>query len=300
MHRPGVPSDPIGLAAEALERMTGHKPLPPIFTAHLFPKLEGMLIELLRSLAPDDWERQTVSPRWKVKDVAAHLLDTQLRKLSLARDGYAPERHVIQSPEDLAGLINRLNEEGVRLYRRLSPAILIAMMEVASRQSAEYHQSLDPYATAKFGVSWAGEQESLNWFDTAREFTERWHHQQQIRMAAGRPGIQTRELYHPVLDCFMRGLPFAYRQVAAEPGSLLQFNVAGECGGSWYLLRDDSEWQLVDHLCRNKVSEVSIPQEIAWLVFTKGMDRQAAAAQTKVQGDHALGFHVLGMIAIIA
>lgn len=56
--------------------MSQHKPLPPIFTAHLFPKLEGMLIELLRSLAPDDWERQTVSPRWKVKDVAAHLLDT--------------------------------------------------------------------------------------------------------------------------------------------------------------------------------------------------------------------------------
>jgi uncharacterized protein (TIGR03083 family) len=278
--------------------MIRHKPLPPIFTAHLFPKLEGMLIELLRSLAPDDWERQTVSPRWKVKDVAAHLLDTQLRKLSLARDGSEPP--VIQPAEDLAGLINRLNEEGVRLYRRLSPAVLIAMMELASRQSAEYHQSLDPYATAKFGVSWAGEQESLNWFDTAREFTERWHHQQQIRMAADRPGILTRELYHPVLDCFMRGLPFAYRRVAAEPGSLLQINVAGECGGNWYLLRDDIGWQLVDHLCGDKVSEVTIPQEIAWLVFTKGMERESAAVQTKVQGDRALGLHVLGMIAIVA
>jgi uncharacterized protein (TIGR03083 family) len=288
------------LAAEVLERMSRHKPLPPIFTAHLFPKLEGMLIELLRSLAPDDWERQTVSPRWKVKDVAAHLLDTQLRKLSLARDGYSAEHHVIQSAEDLAGLINRLNEEGVRLYRRLSPAVLIAMMELASRLSAEYHQSLDPYATAKFGVSWAGEQESLNWFDTAREFTERWHHQQQIRMAADRPGILTRELYYPVLDCFMRGLPFAYRQVAPEPGSLLQFNVAGECGGSWYLLRNDSGWQLVDHRCGKTESQVTIPQEIAWLVFTKGMDRRSAAAQTKVQGDRALGLHVLGMTAIVA
>ena len=32
---------------------------------------------------------QTIAPAWKVKDVAAHLLDTQLRKLSLVRDGYA-------------------------------------------------------------------------------------------------------------------------------------------------------------------------------------------------------------------
>ena len=98
----------------------------------------------------------------------------------------------------------------------------------------------------------------------------------------------------------MRGLPFAYRQVAAEPGSLVQINVSGECGGSWYLLREDRGWQLVDHLCGDKVSEVTIPQEIAWLVFTKGIERQTAAAQTQVQGDHALGCHVLGMIAIVA
>ena len=66
------------------------------------------------------------------------------------------------------------------------------------------------------------------------------------------------------------------------------------------LLRAESGWQLVEHLCGNKVSEVTVPQEIAWLVFTKGMDRQSAAARTTVQGDRALGLHVLGMIAIVA
>ena len=62
-----------------------------------------------------------------------------------------------------------------------------------------------------FPVSWAGEQESANWFDIAREFTERWHHQQQIRLAVEKPGIMTREFYYPVLDCFMRALPYSYR-----------------------------------------------------------------------------------------
>lgn len=280
--------------------MTEPTPLPPLLTAHLFPKIEGLLIELLQSLSPEDWERQTVSPRWKVKDVAAHLLDTQLRKLSLARDGYFAEQPVINSPSDLAAFINRLNEEGVRQYRRLSPAVLIAMMELASQQSATYHRSLDPFAPAMFGVSWAGEAQSLNWFDTAREFTERWHHQQQIRMAVHRPGIMTRELYYPVLDCFMRALPFAYRNVAAEPGSLLQLNVSGECGGSWYLLRNGAAWTLVDRAGGNKVAEVTIPQEIAWLIFTKGISRNAAAAQTRFEGDQAMGAHVLKTIAIVA
>jgi len=280
--------------------MSAHNTLPPILTAHLFPKLEGLLVELLRSLAPEDWDRQTVAPRWKVKDVAAHLLDTQLRKLSLARDGYASEQVEIRSARQLAALINRLNDEGVRLYRRLSPAVLIALMELASRESAEYHQSLDPYATAKFGVSWAGEQESPNWFDTARELTERWHHQQQIRMAVGRPGIMTRELYYPVLDCFMRALPFAYREIADETGTLLQVNISGECGGSWYLLRDEGGWQLVNQPAGKKACEVTIPQEIAWLLFTKGMNRESAAGQTKIEGDRALGLRVLEMIAIVA
>ena len=55
------------------------------------------------------------------------------------------------------------------------------------------------------------ERRGPNWFHLAREFTERWHHQQQIRLATERDGIMTRELYHPVLECFMRALPFAFR-----------------------------------------------------------------------------------------
>jgi len=67
------------------------EPLQPIFTAHLFPELEAKLLELLRSLTPEDWEKQTLAPKWMVKDVAAHLLDTQTRKLAAARHGYKPE-----------------------------------------------------------------------------------------------------------------------------------------------------------------------------------------------------------------
>src|SRR5258708_6913911 len=107
--------------------------LKPILTVHLFPKLDGMLIELLRSLAPEDWEKQTVSPKWKVKDVAAHLLDTALRGVSIGRDGYITESPRINSPADLAAFINQLNQEGVNVYRRLSPAVLIALMEVATK-----------------------------------------------------------------------------------------------------------------------------------------------------------------------
>jgi uncharacterized protein (TIGR03083 family) len=273
--------------------------LQPIFTAHLFPELEAQLIELLRSLAPEDWEKQTLAPKWKVKDVAAHLLDTQVRKLAAARHGYKPENSKKLSPEKLVTLINSLNAEGVRKYSQLNPDDSISKMEAASRESAEYHQALDPFGTAMFPVSWAGEEESANWFDTAREFTERWHHQQQIRVAVHKPGIMTREFYFPVLDCFLRALPYSYRNVSAKSGSLAQFNVSGECGGSWYLFRDGDAWQLIASPDGKKISEVTIPQEIAWRIFTKGISFEEARAQVQVGGEEAVGLHILKVISIV-
>ena len=122
----------------------------PILTAHLFPKVERLLIELLRLLGPADWQAQTVSPKWRVKDVAAHLLDTQLRKLALLRDDFATERPNIDSPADLTAYINRLNDEGVAYFRRLSPALLVSLMELASRQSCAFHEALDPWPRPLF------------------------------------------------------------------------------------------------------------------------------------------------------
>jgi uncharacterized protein (TIGR03083 family) len=166
--------------------------LAPILTAHLFPSLEVNLVELLRSLTSDEWEAPTIAGKWTVRDVAAHLLDTQLRRLSGGRDRHFREETRVSSDEDLIALVNTLNAEGVQVYGRLSGNVLIALLEATSAQLCQYFDSLDPFAMG-LGVSWAGETRSPNWFDGAREFTERWHHQQQIRLAVGKPGIMTRE-----------------------------------------------------------------------------------------------------------
>ena len=64
------------------------EPLTPIYTAELFSPLHQELLALLRGLTPADWERPTVAGSWRVRDVAAHLLDVSLRKLSFQRDGH--------------------------------------------------------------------------------------------------------------------------------------------------------------------------------------------------------------------
>jgi len=271
----------------------------PILCAHLLRKVDAKLSELLRSLTPDDWDRQTIAPRWKVRDVAAHLLDTPLRKLSMVRDKNFVERVEIRSEQDLVKLINRLNEDGVKVYRRLSPPLLIHFMEIACEESATFHESLDAFAPAAFAVSWAGEAESLNWFDTARELTERWHHQQQIRLATDRPGIMTRELYHPVIDCFLRGLPHRFQKVDAREGTNVAIEIAGDCGGSWVLSKSNARWKIGEGTTADWTSRITIPQEIAWRVFTKGIARDSAREQSLLEGEKSPGEAVLGLTAIV-
>lgn len=271
----------------------------PILCAHLIRKVDEELIDLLESLSPAEWDIQTIAPNWKVRDVAAHLLDTPLRKLSIVRDSYSAERVEIRSPQDVVAMVNRLNREGVTVYRRMSPPVLIDLMQLACGQSARFHESLDPFAPAAFAVSWAGEERSLNWFDTARELTERWHHQQQIRLATNRPGILVPELYHPVLDCFVRGLPYLYRNVEAPVGTTLLLEIPGESGGRWFLSRTPAGWEFADREVTDLASRVTIPAELAWRFFTKGIDHQSARAQIKIDGDPLLGERVLSLTAII-
>jgi uncharacterized protein (TIGR03083 family) len=274
--------------------------LPPILCAHVLRRVDEQLIDLLRSLKPAEWDIQTIAPLWKVRDVAAHLLDTTLRKLSMVRDGCYVEAVDIRSPQDVVALVNRLNHQGVNVYRNLSASVLIDLMTLACEQSARFHESLDPFAPAAFGVSWAGEEKSLNWFDTARELTERWHHQQQIRLATNRPGIMEPELYRPVLDCFVRGLPFLFRDTESPVGTAILLEISGECGGRWMLSRGATGWALVENSADEFAARVTIPQSLAWRIFTKGIDRESAREQVEMHGDPGLGEKVLQLTAIVA
>src|SRR5258706_3652794 len=247
---PALPMQPYGLR--------------PLLTAHLFPQLAAKLLELLRSLEPADWDKQTIAPKWRVRHVAAHLLDTQLRKLSMVRDGYFSEAPASQSHADVRAFVDRMNAEGVAVYSRLSPQLLISLLEHASREFCEHIRSLNPFEPALFPVSWAGEAESLNWFDIARELTEHWHHQQQIRLATGREGIMTPELYHPVLETFMHALPFCYRAVRAQEDALVRIAVSGDCGGEWNLIRTPAGWRLIASTSGQESARVEVPQAIAW------------------------------------
>ena len=113
-----VPQHLVGL----IERM---EPLrTPSIPRDLFPALHAELIALLRGLDDNDWTRQTIAPAWRVRDVAAHLLDGDLRKLSGGRDRQALASRPLTSFGDIVALINEANASGVAYAVRLSPRVM--------------------------------------------------------------------------------------------------------------------------------------------------------------------------------
>jgi uncharacterized protein (TIGR03083 family) len=281
-------------------RTTDLAPVRPVFLVDLFPPLHQELITLLRGLDPADWHRQTACALWSVKDIAAHLLDTSLRRISFGRDrlDMTPDTE-IASYDDLVGYLNRLNAEWIAAARRLSPRVLIELLDFTAPVMHALFQSLDPHAPATFSVAWAGESTSANWFDIAREYTERWLHQQQIREAVNDAGLMARRWLGPALDVFMRAVPFTYQQVETQPGRSVQIEIEGEAGGVWTLVRQARRWELFTGSDEAAAANVRLDQDTAWRLFSKSL-APASRGKIRIEGDRRLGQPLLGSVAVMA
>jgi uncharacterized protein (TIGR03083 family) len=271
-----------------------------VMVTHLFPPERASLVELLASLGVDQWQAPTVCPGWSVKDVALHLLGDDIGLLSRRRDGVAPT----DAPGEPAGwrelvaVLDRLNQTWVEATRRISPRLLGELLEFTGEATWRYLAGLDLFAV-EARVSWVGPDPVPNWLDVAREYTERWTHQQQIRDAAGVPGLKEPAFMAPVLATFVHALPAAFTGVPAPAGTTVEVVVGGEGGGSWMLTRTPARWRLAAGTAAEPAARVLLDTETAWRLWTKGIGQDAALAAVSISGDRALGRRVLDAVAII-
>ena len=124
-----------------------------------------------------------------MKDVTAHLLGDDIGRLSWGRDGYVNPAFAagldIATLPGLVAAIDRQNAVWVTGARRISSRLLIELLETTGELTEAYFASLDMTALG-MPVDWAGPEPAPVWLDVAREYTERWVHQQHIRDAVGK------------------------------------------------------------------------------------------------------------------
>ena len=136
-------------------------------------------------------------------------------------------------------------------------------------------------------------------------------------------------LFAPVLDTFVRALPHTYRGVDAATRTHVRLVIKGDSGGAWSLVRgnrpniqgtearrttgvrantDDvaqpppavSPWNLYADTDTPPAATVTVDQETAWRLFTRGIDPATAREYARIEGDAELGEVALGAVAIIA
>jgi len=273
------------------------KPVEPIFVNDLFEPMLNDLLELLRHLPEPEWGYATPCPGWTVKDIALHLLGDEIGQLSRRRDKDLSS--LLPSGPDLVSRINKNNELWVEATRRISPRLLCDLLDMIGHEVVDYFKGLD-LMEMNGSVSWAGPDPAPVWLDVAREYTERWHHQQHIREAVGRSGLTDALFLRPVLNTFVRALPYTFRAVEAPEQTVMKLVVAGEAGQSWDLLREEARWALFTETSFAPAATVALDQETAWKLFTKGIAPEKARERATVQGDEALASTLFSTVSIIA
>ena len=270
----------------------------PVIVTTLFPEIHGELITLLKSLSESDWQKPTVCPNWSVKDVALHLLGGEIGNLSRRRDGNVSKAS-INDWSELVTFINDWNQSWVSAANRISPPLLIDLLELVGSQMCRYFQELDPFAMGG-AVSWVGPEPVPVWLDLAREYTERWHHQQHIRDAVGMPDLKQPKYFSPVIASFIRALPRTYHETIADENTSVTMTITGQSGGCWSVLYNNMNWTLYSGAPAKSDAEVILDQEIAWRLFTHGISQNTVLEQVKIKGNQTLGLKVFNMVSIIA
>lgn len=243
-------------------RQAGHVDLwaaPIADTRPLFDWERRDLLSLLADMTSPNWSATTAAGTWTVKDVALHLLDGDLTRLSAGRDhdatGLLPT-HVPAS--EFAALLATKNQRWINAAQHLSGRVIRDLLADTTERISDWTANADLRAPAQ--VSWAADEPVPAWLDLAREFTETWVHHQQIRHALGRSTDTTR--LGAVLHTFIWALPHQYR-ASASPGTTVNVNLAA--GGSWTLrVEHGGRWTLHEGSAPEPQAVVTFTDEAAW------------------------------------
>ncbi|WP_066361452.1 maleylpyruvate isomerase family mycothiol-dependent enzyme [Herbidospora mongoliensis] len=263
----------------------------PIDVRHLFPTERRRLLDLLEGLSPAEWTRPTVCPGWTVHDIATHILHDYGRRLSGSRDGHHGSG--FRAGETLPVFLARVNDEFVQAARSFSPAVVTDLIRHLGVQLDAHWTRQDLDAPADLDVSWAAtDVPSPAWLDIAREYTEFWVHQQQIRDAVARPGAH--DLIAPVIDTYARALPFALRDQVRPEGTSVVLKVGER---EWSAVWHDDRWRMG---AGNPAAEVTMDQDAFWRLASRGITVEEGRRRATMTGDPELTAAATTLLAVIA
>jgi uncharacterized protein (TIGR03083 family) len=277
----------------ALEQLGPGRDVRPVFVA-----ARTELLGLLGDLSAEQWSAPTICAGWTVRDVALHLLHDDLRRLSRSRDRFRGGR----SPDPgqtLPEFLNRENQRWVCENAFLSPRLLVDLLSDTARM-LEVMWAGAGLEEPSEGVSWAGVELAPVWLDVARDYSEDWTHQQQIRDAIGIPGLTDPTFLDPILDTFLRAAPHTYRAVSAVLGESVQIDLVDHDRTlTWSLTAEPAGWYLSQGRSAAPTARITLPADTLWRLATGGITINTAGRFAVLDGAHHLAEPLLRIVSVV-
>ncbi len=257
------------------------------------------LLELLRAMSAEDWERSTECPAWNVKGIALHILGDDLSLLTRQRDASIDSLTLfaIDHPGmSFRSLLDGFNEQWVTAARFLSNELVIEMLGLVGDWSETFYCNVDLETTSREPVGFFAETEpSPYWQVIAREYVERFTHQSQIRRAVGAPELggelttsAARVIVH-VLAAWMRNYePTAGAAIALDFGTV----------GAWTVERETDRWAVLEGSAdRTATARISVSPSDAVAMLSRGIAHDEVVGRLTITGDATLASGALDIIA---
>ncbi len=256
------------------------------------------LLELLRSLSADEWERPTECPAWTVKGIALHILGDDLSLLTRQRDASTDSLTLFALDHpgfSFRALLDGFNEQWVTASRFLSNELVIELLGLVGDWSDAFYRDVGLETTSREPVGFFAETEpSPYWQVIAREYVERFVHQSQIRRAVGASELDG-ELVTAAARVIVHVLAAWMRDYAPAVGSAIAVDF-GAVGG-WTLERAADRWGVLDAGAdRAAAARIAVVPTATVAMLSRGISQDEVATLLTISGDDSLARGAIDII----
>ena len=238
---------------------------------NLFQRLNSKLFELLSGLSSEQWNKNLSGGNSKVKDIAIQLLDESRQNLFHFFD------------------VSDLNDIQINSYKDFNPETYLSDLQIIHEQLGPYFNKIPTFS----GLD-NNSKLSVIAIDLLKIYAKNWLYQQEIRQAVGASLLLESDFYHPFLEYCMRFLPKHFENVCQANDTIISIEIVAETNLAWQLIRVEKAWDLVENQSYSD-AQVYIDQNIAWILFSGGVDIYEASQYWQVIGNQDLGRHVLSL-----
>ena len=255
----------------------------------------GAIETMARDLVEAEWDLPSECPGWTVRDVLSHLIG--IERVLLGDPAPAPLEPL---PAHVQNEVGARNEAWVA-ERRARPGrdVLAEFEEVAARRLAD----LRAFPVARFdeiGPTPVGEVPYREFMNV--RVMDSWVHEQDIRVATGRPGHDSGPAAQLSLDRLASAMPFVVgKQAGAPEGASVRFDLRGSMPRRIDVVVRDGRAKAVSTLDAAPNAVLAMDLEVFWRLACGRVDGESArlAGLVEATGDEGLACSVLDAMAFM-